>query len=169
MQGVFQKKRFIVIGLLCALGIASGVIVLDVYAPGASQDVDISLPSSARVVTPGGGTVEVEVVATPQERSRGLSGRTELLEGHGMLFVFPRSGLYSFWMPDMNFAIDIIWIDERFEVVYIEEDIGPETYPESFISDVPARFVLEVNAGGVDKYDVEVGDVIRFENVGGVE
>jgi len=75
-----------------------------------------------------------------------------------MLFIFPKSDKQSFWMPDMRFAIDIIWLDEYMKVVHIKESATPESYPEKFTTSVPAKYVLEVPAGFSKEKGIVVGD-----------
>jgi uncharacterized membrane protein (UPF0127 family) len=94
---------------------------------------------------------------------KGLSGHPGLDENEGMLFVFEDSIERSFWMKDMNFSIDIIWIDENFKVVGFVERATPESYPQSFSSLVPVQYVLEVNAGDVAKKGIEVGDIVTLK------
>ena len=60
-----------------------------------------------------GKTLQVDLALTDEEKARGLSGRESLDEDEGMLFVFDVPGNYGFWMKDMNFAIDIIWLNEK--------------------------------------------------------
>ncbi len=79
-----------------------------------------------------------------------------------MLFVFDKPDIYSFWMKDMLFPIDMIWISEDGKVVYIERDARPESYPNSFIPDAPAKYVLEVNAGFSEKNNLKVGDKVEI-------
>lgn len=98
--------------------------------------------------------VHAEVVATSEAHAQGLSGRERLEQGEGMLFIFAEEGLYSFWMKDMLFPIDIIWISAEKKVVHIEEHIVPETYPSSFESPVAASYVLEVPAGFVRTHNI---------------
>ena len=69
-----------------------------------------------------GQVIKVELAITPEARARGLSGRQGLTQDEGMLFVFDTPGKYPFWMKDMNFAIDMIWISEDSKVVYIKKD-----------------------------------------------
>ena len=107
--------------------------------------------------------VQVELATTPQARAQGLSGRAGLSEDEGMLFIFDKSGRYSFWMKDMNFAIDIIWISDDMRVVYIKKDARPESYPESFMPETSALYVLEVNAGYAKQHDLKEGDAARFD------
>src|SRR3989344_45500 len=94
-----------------------------------------------------GQSIKVELVLTEREHERGLSGRSELKENEGMLFVFDYPGVYSFWMKDMNFPIDIIWFAEDLKVVYIKKDARPESYPETYKPFKDAKYVLEVVSG----------------------
>jgi uncharacterized membrane protein (UPF0127 family) len=79
-----------------------------------------------------------------------------------MLFVFPEDGLYSFWMKDMLISIDILWISADGEIVHIVERVSPESYPEHFVSESPARYVLELPAGYVGSRGISVGDIVRL-------
>jgi uncharacterized membrane protein (UPF0127 family) len=92
-------------------------------------------------------TVVVEIADTALEMTRGLSGRESLPEGRGMLFVMSSTARHSFWMPDMRFAIDIVWFDDNMRVVDVTENATPESYPMIFRPDEPARYALEVPAG----------------------
>ena len=111
----------------------------------------------------GGNTFYVDVVDEPRSRTQGLSGRSPLASNEGMLFVFPEADTHSFWMKDMKFAIDIIWISENGEIVHIEKGIEPKTYPKSFISKQNALYVLEVLSGTVDNSKIEVGEEVFFD------
>src|SRR3989338_8783915 len=73
-----------------------------------------------------GQNVEVEVADTQEEQELGLSGRKNLKENEGILFVFDAPGKYGFWMKDMNFSIDMIWLAEDAKVIYIKKDARPE-------------------------------------------
>lgn len=89
----------------------------------------------------------VEVVDTPSSREQGLGSRELLATSTGMLFVFPESGIYSFWMENMAFPIDIAWINSDWCVVNVANRVSPDTYPDFFTPSEEALFVLEVNAG----------------------
>ena len=102
--------------------------------------------------------VTVTVANDTEERAQGLSGVPALDELEGKLFVFDESGYHRFWMKDMQFPIDIIFIDESFTVVDIVENVLPESYPTTYTSRVPARFVLETNAFFARSFSVETGD-----------
>lgn len=101
--------------------------------------------------------VALERADTSAARERGLGGRSGMSRDRGMLFVFERADTYCFWMKDMHFAIDIIWLDDGRHVVYMKQNVAPATYPESFCPDRPARFVVELNAGMVRAADLHVG------------
>ncbi len=106
-------------------------------------------------------TIMAEVADTPALQTQGLSGRTSLKEGEGMIFIFEEEGVHGMWMKDMLFSIDIIWAGTNGTVITIEENVSPDTYPEAFYADTPtALYVLEVPAGFVSRTGVAVGDKI---------
>ena len=105
-------------------------------------------------------TLRIEIVDTQELREKGLSERMSLEKNKGMLFVFEKPGTPGFWMKDMNFAIDIIWIDKDNKVVEITNSITPETFPEVFYSKEPIQYVLEVNAGWAKENDVQLRDKV---------
>ena len=104
----------------------------------------------------------VEVVDTDKLLEQGLSGRDSLSLDSGMLFDLGSADRHGFWMKDMNFAIDIIWIDGNWKVVHIEKSVSPETYPKVFYPQSPASFVLEILAGQSDKIGLKVGDIVKL-------
>ena len=104
----------------------------------------------------------VDIADDNCKTSLGLSGRASL-DGEGMLFIFENVGNYGFWMKDMNFPIDILWIDDKFEVVGIEKNLSPDTFPKSFGSNYLVKYVLEVPAQYSDKNNIKIGDNIIFE------
>ena len=105
-----------------------------------------------------GQTVYVSIADTEELRAKGLGGRSGLASDEGMLFIFPDEGKYPFWMKDMKFAIDILWLSNTGTVLYVQPDISPDTYPQSFAPDKPARYVLEVPAGYTTEHHITVGD-----------
>src|SRR3989344_6207881 len=94
-----------------------------------------------------GQDIKVEIADEAEEQIEGLSGREGLGENEGMLFVFENPGRYSFWMKDMNFPIDIIWLDAGMKVIYIKEDARPEDGEANFGPDTESKYVLEAPAG----------------------
>ncbi len=104
----------------------------------------------------------IEVVSTPTDRQKGLSNRPNLPQNSGMLFVFEQSDTHCFWMKNMNFAIDIVWMDNNKQIVDIASNVLPGSYPESFCPQSPAQFVLEINAGEVESGGISIGDQTKF-------
>jgi len=113
------------------------------------------------VVSFGQTVIHAELADTPELHERGLYGRESLSDGHGMLFVFPKSGEYGFWMKGMRFPIDIVWINAQHEVVGVERNVSPDSFPKVFYPPVPISLVLEVPAGFCDTHGIKVGDVVR--------
>lgn len=102
--------------------------------------------------------IYVTVSDTPISRAQGLSGTTSLEPNTGMLFVFEEPGLYGFWMKEMNYSIDMLWLDREKKIVHVESNVLPSSYPQIFISKTDAQYVLEVPAGFVSKNLVNIGD-----------
>lgn len=115
-----------------------------------------------KYVTLAGVKLEVELALTEEEQRKGLSGRKSLENDQGMLFVFDQPGKYYFWMKDMNFPIDIIWIGEENEIIYIKKDAKPGNTLETFGPNENSRYVLEVNSGFSEKNDLKIGEKIEF-------
>ena len=142
------------------------IIAVVVFIPKEeSQQVDLTYQVTEEQVPPveirfpNSHSIQVEVVESSEDRQRGLSHREYLAEGHGMLFLSDRRP-QSFWMKDMNFDIDIIWIDNNV-IIGFETNISHEKIPlESYLSPVPVDKVLEVNAGFVNKNSLEIGDML---------
>lgn len=100
----------------------------------------------------------VTIADEPHEWRQGLSNTSPLADQTGLLFVFADEDRYGMWMKDMNYALDIIWIDDDLTVVHVEENVTPDTYPKVFSSPEPARFVLEVPAFTAETFKIEAGD-----------
>lgn len=131
--------------------------------PAATPTPDLDLP----VVIIGGLSWPVELAVTAEEQVLGLSGRAELTAGSGMLFVWDGESRRSFWMPDMNFPLDIVWIDGDCAVVAITREAPPQR-PGQSRAELPryvvegVQYVLEINAGEAALRGVKVGDGVEF-------
>jgi uncharacterized membrane protein (UPF0127 family) len=112
--------------------------------------------------------VTAELARTPQERGRGLSGRSALPDDAGMLFIFPNEQQLTFWMKDMRFPLDVVWISADRHVVAVTEQIPPPApgTPDSalllYSSTAPVLYALEVNGGLVQQLGVHAGDPVAF-------
>ena len=105
----------------------------------------------------------VDVADSVKEIKTGLSGRTTLETGQGMLFIFDKPDFYGMWMKDMNFPIDIIWIDEKLQIVDIKIQVSQKSYPEIFRPAQKALYVIEVNAGFSELNNIKIGDKVILQ------
>ena len=144
-------KKILVFVLLC-LGIFGGI-----YAFGSTQT---SKPKTYVLLAHK--TFFVDLAETKTVQQKGLSGRVSLPTDEGMLFLFEKPGDYGFWMEDMLFPLDIIWISPDWHVTHIEHSIATSTYPTVFYAHIPSQYVLEISAGEASKLDVHVGDTVQY-------
>lgn len=112
-------------------------------------------------------TFEARVADTNFRRTRGLSGTSSLGRNEAMVFTFPNLAPHGFWMKDMNYPIDIIWLSNG-KVVDIAPRVPPgigiaDALLPSYIPRLPADTVVEVNAGTVDRLGVKIGDAVQVE------
>ncbi|MGD2069730.1 MAG: DUF192 domain-containing protein, partial [Gemmatimonadota bacterium] len=105
-------------------------------------------------------TVVAEVARTAEERSRGLMYRDDVPDGTGMLFVFDRPDVQSFWMENTYVPLDIAFMDASFRVVDIQQMEAEST--DIHESAAPAMFALEVRLGWLEEQGIEVGDVAEI-------
>ncbi|MBP6974903.1 MAG: DUF192 domain-containing protein [Candidatus Pacebacteria bacterium] len=99
---------------------------------------------------------------TPALREKGLSGRTTLGTDEVMLFIFEKSARNYFWMKNMLFAIDIVWLDSDKQIIHIERSVKPESFPKSFGPDEDSKYVLEFREGVANSISMKVGDRVDF-------
>jgi len=131
-----------------------------------ASEMDLT-PRSTLMI--GGTKISVEIADTAEKRNRGLSGRTSMEEDQGMLFDFKNSQTTKpgFWMIDMKFDLDLIWIKDN-RVIEITKSVPhPKTGTDS--SELPIYYpehaidtVVEVNSGFSDRRGIKVGDVLTF-------
>ncbi len=138
---------FVLIGLL------TGFIVNFFFA---DKDGDFSR------ITIENNTWNIEVAESLKDRIKGLSGRNNLKKDSGMLFIFSGSDFHSIWMKEMNFPIDIVWIDKNFKVVGLKNVAKPESYPEIFKPQSPARYVLEISAGEAKRAKIKIDSTVKI-------
>ncbi len=117
----------------------------------------------------GGASYSVDMAVLPEERRQGLSGREYMAPDAGMLFVFEEEQQLHFWMKEMRFPLDIVWIDARCRLVGVSAEVptpapnaGNDEIPRAR-SPSPARFVLEVNAGEAARNGLSEGDAVEFQ------
>jgi uncharacterized membrane protein (UPF0127 family) len=115
-------------------------------------------------ITVGDTPLLVEVADEPAELAAGLSDRCSLATGEGMLFLFPEDAASSFWMKQMHFPLDIVWINDG-AVVQIDRDVPapePGEYPAIVYPRQPTDSVLEVPAGYAAAQGWAIGTPFRL-------
>ncbi|WP_243471162.1 DUF192 domain-containing protein [Winogradskyella sp. MH6] len=106
-------------------------------------------------------TLDIEFAEDEHETQTGLMYRNKLGTNQGMLFIFPNTQMRSFYMKNTKIPLDIIYIDDELHIVSFQKNAKPfdET---SLPSESPAKYVLEINAGLSDEWQLEIGDKIDF-------
>ena len=157
---LFGLAIFVILG---AMSLAKYIAALTAISVPKGSDV---ASSTGPVVLIGEHVFHVDIADTLLLRSKGLSGRESLAEDTGMYFIFTVSMKYGFWMKDMKFPIDIIWISGD-KVVSASENAAPEPTKTVFTltryySPVAVNRALEVPAGTVARYAIKAGDSVIF-------
>ncbi len=177
MSFIKDKRTFIAAALLG--GVAVVLLVAGWPKPALSPGymktlVSISSStSSSRVVnnieyntipvTVGSKIFTADIADTEALQELGLSGRLALGPEEAMLFVFPFPGRYAFWMKDMNFPIDMIWLDQDGTVITIAARATQQSFPKSFTPVADSTFVIELPADTAALLNIKIGDRLVFD------
>lgn len=106
--------------------------------------------------------LNIEFAESEYETQTGLMYRRRMENTEAMLFIFPDVAMHSFYMKNTEIPLDIIFIDEKMNIVSFQENAEP--FNENGLSSrVPVKYVLEVNAGLVKEWSLAIGDQIAFE------
>lgn len=158
-----MKKVLLLFALL--LIIIGGVVLAQNYL----KEGKTSFFKKSPTVTIGDSKFEVSVADSQKEREVGLSETKSLPQDQGMIFLFEKPDYYSFWMKNMMFPIDIIYINKN-EIVTIQSNVQPPSNsienPIIYTPTKPSDKVLEINAGLSEKYKFKKGDKVNYENLG---
>ncbi len=109
--------------------------------------------------------IHVDLALTGEEQTKGLSIKNTMKEDEGMLFIFKTSEKYPFWMKDMKFPIDIIWINSDHKIVHIEKNLQPcilFLLCPTYSPNADSLYVLEVVSNYTNKNNISVGDKVDF-------
>ena len=141
-----------------------GIMILLVTVPAA---VHCAQPKAPVQVCGADVCVNVEVVSTKADLERGLQDRAGLAKDQGMLFIFAKDDRYRFWMKDMKFALDILWLDRDAGIVAVGEDLPPCKADPCPVYAPPqqARYVLEVSAGFSRAHGLRPGMRMAIKNL----
>ena len=140
-----MKKNFLALGILIlvlvllyfvACALRSDYALQNTASPrleSANPQAQLYTYATTTISTPNGNIV-VQIADTPDKQTQGLSDRTSLPQGKGIIFVFDTPAPQYMWMKDMNFALDIVWLDQNKKVVHIAADATAESYREILLS-----------------------------------
>lgn len=153
------NKIIVFIGVLFAIFITFIFIQFKPLSNSASSTAD-----GSQTVTIKDQTFKVSVAKTEEEKQKGLSGLTSLRLDEGKLFLFDKPDLYAFWMKDMKFPIDIIFINGN-KIVSISENVKPTTTGDlpTYEPTGPSDKALEINAGLSKKHNFKAGDTVTID------
>jgi len=138
-----------------------GIFIVVLIAVGFNFLLKNSTPSTQ--VQLGSGMFKARVVTSDVDREIGLSGVDKLDTHEALLMAFPSDDKWGIWMKDMLIPLDIAWLDSNKKVVYIETNVSPElSTTKTFRPKVPARYVLEMSAGSVQRAGIKINQVASF-------
>lgn len=145
----YTSKQRVIFACLALLGVFALLSPLIFYHPATGE------------LNENGQKVSLEIVSTEAARQKGLSGRTSLAQNKGMIFVFDRAGHQCLWMKDMQFSLDMVFVNDHKQIIQIEPNVSPQTYPKSFCA-ADTRYVLELHDGEAAKLDLHTGQTLHF-------
>jgi len=146
------------------------LVACGVNSPAPTAPTQPPAPAGSRVVFPDGYVVHVEVASDDATRQQGLMYRDTLPVDRGMLFFFPNSGNYPFWMKNTLIPLDMIWIDDQKKIAHVASNVQPckaDPCP-SVPPNADARYVLELAAGVAARHGLANGQTLRFEGMDNV-
>lgn len=150
-------KKFLAFLIVVGLFVAS-ILIPKYYSQGTYVGIINSEGKKLNIIS--------DVADSMDERSQGLSGKTILGEDKGMLFIFQENTNSPFWMKDMNFPLDIIFINDQFEITDIKQNIAPCVKDKECPKLEPItkyRYVLEVNSNYTKENNVKIGNKITIK------
>lgn len=157
-----MKKIFIVYAVIIVI-----VIIIALIKFGGSLALPFGKSATATIKNQ---KFTLMVAQSEKDKTRGLSGRQSLSANTGMIFIFDKPGVYSFWMKDMKFPIDMIFLNNnKIDTMY--KNIPPPAADENtanlkvYSPKGNIDYVLELPAGTADKYSLKPGDTITLQNV----
>ena len=149
-------KKVILVFLIIVL-----IVVLGLFLKPIRQDILVEYKKTDVIL--GQEVFSAQIADNDVLRELGLSYRKNLGERDAMLFVFEKPSIQKFWMKDMNFPIDIIWLNEQKKIVHIEKSVKPDTFPDSFGPKQDVLYVIEVGSMVSDSLGLSLGDTVSFD------
>jgi uncharacterized protein len=143
------------------------LFILLLSFPCATQaGADQLVPGLITITLPGGAIIHAELADTPQKRAEGLMYREHLGADRGMLFTFLQAQAWTFWMKNTKIPLDIIWMNEKKQVIHIEQNVPictrtDDSCPQYRPND-EALYVLELAGGRAESLKLQRGAKLQF-------
>ena len=161
------KQRLLAVSACLLIVVLAIAMYLRIAASDSQMSDDVTVANIGTYQTTqlklGDKLVTMDIADTPDKMRLGLGGRQSLAADRGMVFVYAGTGQRCFWMKDMKFSIDILWLDAQRKVGHIEKSLSPDTYPQTYCPDVATQYVVELPAGASEADGIKVGDSLGFE------
>lgn len=158
-------KSILIIGIVVILAIVI-VIIINSNKETSTTDSEYQFHKEGELVILDSNKVikkkiDIEIADTEYDRELGLMFRKEMSDEQGMLFIFPVEDELSFWMRNTYIPLDMIFINTQKRIITIHKNTIPLS-EGSYRSNAPAKYVLEVNGGFTDRYQIKEGDYINW-------
>lgn len=153
--------------IIAIFGVILVLFIAFIFYQFSTKSTPAGKTAGSSKVTINGTTFTVEVAKTPEQQQAGLSNRKSLAQNSGMLFIFNKPDYYNFWMKDMKFPLDMLFINGT-TVMTVYENVPPPANaaenenPPVIAPSGPIDKVLEINAGMVKKYGIKAGDTVEI-------
>jgi len=143
--------------IICILALVAFVVLGAIYFSQKPKQSNFSFPDHNL-------NLQAELADNLRLQAKGLMGREKLEENSGMLFVFSNEAKRTFWMKNTYIPLDLIFISKDKKIVEFKENFEPcrEDNCSTYTSNIEAQYVLEVNAGFIQKNQIKIGDNVAF-------
>jgi len=126
---------------------------------------DANYLRSVKIVCGDNNQFKTYVAKNESDKEKGLSIFSTLDKKEAMIFVFDNPQKYSFWMKDMKFPVDMVWLDVNKQIVDIAKNVAVDTYPKLFSPRADSLYVVEFKAGVTDDLKIKIGDSCSFDSL----
>jgi hypothetical protein len=123
-------------------------------------------PAQPRTICFENNCFNLEFALTQQQKAIGLMNYIELTSETAMLFVYNQPQTVGIWMKNMHFPLDIIWLDENLNIINLVKNAPPCQVDQacpSYTKNIPTNYVLEIKAGLIDQFGLELGQTAEFK------
>ena len=140
------------------------IMITDVQTPvtGCSADNIFASQKNVQLYPASKERFSVEWATKPPQQEKGLSYRPCFPENGALLFSFPTDDRFGIWMKDMQFPIDVVWLDKDKRVVSVEKNMQPSSYPKVYYPATDVRYVIEFNVGMMNKLGAQTGETFSW-------